>query len=84
MSEIENMPAVAPALQVRAVAALLGSYQYRFGAETQLQERLAAVLKEGGRDFEREYRIDPQNRADFWLGGLVIGSVSQHVARHAE
>lgn len=52
---------------------LLGSYLYRYGSETQLQESLAKVLDQAGYEHTREYVLDARNRADFLvMGGIVI------------
>jgi hypothetical protein len=50
----------------------LGAMRYRYGSEIQLHDVLATVLTEAGFKFEREYRLDAHNRADFWLDGVVI------------
>jgi hypothetical protein len=57
---------------LNAIATHLGRYAYRYGDEIQLHERIAEVLTLHGFEFERERILDARNRADFWLGGLVI------------
>lgn len=59
-------------LRMRTVMGLLTGYAYRYASEAQLHDRLAQVLDEAGTTYERERVLDPKNRADFWLDGLVI------------
>lgn len=59
-------------MRMSSLAKLLGGVRYRYGNEVQLHERMADLLTGAGYDFVREYRLDPQNRADFWLDGIVI------------
>lgn len=61
-----------PRIILNALATHLGRYAYRYGDEIQLHERIAEVLTLHGFEFERERVLDPRNRADFWLDGLVI------------
>lgn len=46
---------------------LLSAYNYRYGSEVQLHERLEQVLAAAGVEFRREFILDKQNRADFFL-----------------
>jgi len=59
-------------MQLAALGRLLGGFRYRYGSEVQLHEVMASVLTTAGHPFEREYRLDARNRADFWIDGLVI------------
>lgn len=61
-----------PRMILNALATHLGRYAYRYGDEIQLHERIAEVLTLHGFEFERERVLDARNRADFWVGGLVI------------
>lgn len=54
------------------LANTLGSYLYRYGSEVQLHEAMAKVLDQAGVTHAREHILDPRNRADFWIDGLVI------------
>lgn len=89
---ITKTPQIATPFRVRAIATQLGSYQYRFGSEVQLHDRLEAVLHAGGYEFVREHRLDAANRADFWLDGVVIevkvdgsgGAAMRQALRYAE
>lgn len=54
------------------IARHLNSYLYRYADEVQLHESMAKVLSDAGIDFVREYSLDAQNRADFWIDGIVI------------
>lgn len=92
MNNAVRTPEIAPQFLMRAIATQLGSYQYRFGSEVQLHERLGAVLDAGGHQFVREHRLDAHNRADFWLAGVVIevkvdgsgGAAMRQALRYAE
>jgi hypothetical protein len=71
-------------MHVERLARLLGGFSYRYASEVQLHERLEEVLQGEGMPFEREYRIDDKNRADFFLDGIVIevkvdGSLSEAI-----
>ena len=59
-------------MPLQKLSRLLGSYSYRYGSEIQLHESLGQVLAAAGYEFERERILDKKNRADFWLGGIVI------------
>ncbi|WP_251473657.1 hypothetical protein [Stenotrophomonas lactitubi] len=59
-------------LQLKGIGRLLAGFGYRYGSEIQLHEVLATVLDRAGHAHVREYRMDANNRADFWLDGLVI------------
>src|SRR3990167_3632969 len=64
--------AIEPA-SVASVAALLRQYRYRAMNEEELQRGIGQVLSEAGLWFERERRLGPRDRPDFFLaGGLVI------------
>lgn len=77
-------------LKLNSLARLLGGVRYRYGSEVQLHEVMAQVLD--GTGFQREYRLDEKNRADFWLDGLVIevkvqgsaGDALRQVGRYIE
>lgn len=78
---IINQPKVSPMapgkaveeqMQLQAIGRLLAGFGYRYGSEVQLHEALATVLAQAGHTGVREYRLDANNRADFWLDGLVI------------
>lgn len=64
--------AVEEQLQLQGIGRLLAGFGYRYGSEVQLHQALYTVLEQAGHHFEREYRLDASNRADFWLDGLVI------------
>lgn len=59
-------------MQLQAIGRLLAGFGYRYGSEVQLHQALASVLGQAGHEHVREYRMDANNRADFWLDGLVI------------
>lgn len=59
-------------MRLSALANLLGGVRYRYGSEVQLHDVMGTLLTEAGYTFDREYRMDQHNRADFWLDGLVI------------
>lgn len=59
-------------LQLKGIGRLLAGFGYRYGSEVQLHEVMATVLDQAGHAHVREYRLDANNRADFWLDGLVI------------
>lgn len=59
-------------ITVSRLARHIGAMRYRYGNEVQLHEVLGTVLTDAGIVFEREYRLDAHNRADFWLDGIVI------------
>ncbi|WP_337055018.1 hypothetical protein [Pseudoxanthomonas sp. USHLN014] len=77
-------------LKLNSLGRLLGGVRYRYGSEVQLHEVMAQVL--AGTGFQREYRLDAKNRADFWLDGLVIevkvdgsaGDALRQVGRYIE
>jgi len=58
--------------EVEKLALLLGSVRYRYASEAKLHDVIELLLKEAGIVYTREYRIDAQNRADFWINGIVI------------
>lgn len=71
-----------PRIVLSALATHLSRYAYRYGDEIQLHQRIAEVLTRYNFEFERERVLDARNRADFWLGGVVIevkvgGSLSE-------
>lgn len=82
-------------VRLRALSTLLGGFNYRYGSEVQLHATLAQVLLEAGHEFVREFQLDQNNRADFWLplgaGGIVIevkvdggiGEALRQVGRYA-
>jgi hypothetical protein len=82
-------------LLLRTLVNLLGGFNYRYGSEVQLHATLAQVLLEAGIRHVREFHLDEDNRADFWLpleqGGLVIevkvdggiGDALRQVSRYA-
>ncbi len=49
------------------VIAALGRYQFIQHDERELQKEIAVVLAAAGISFERERRLDGQNRVDFYL-----------------
>ncbi len=59
-------------LQLKGIGRLLAGFGYRYGSEVQLHQALSTVLDQAGHAHVREYRLDANNRADFWLDGLVI------------
>lgn len=59
-------------MQLQALGRLLAGFAYRYGSEVQLHAALASVLEQACIRFEREYRLDEHNRADFWIDGLVV------------
>lgn len=59
-------------MQLQALGRLLAGFAYRYGSEVQLHAALASVLEQACIPFEREYRLDDHNRADFWIDGLVV------------
>ena len=89
------LPAAEVNMRMRALVTLLGGFNYRYGSEVQLHATLAQVLLDAGLEFVREFQIDQQNRADFWLplgdGGLVlevkvdgsVGDALRQVGRYA-
>ena len=58
--------------QLNTLRARLQAAQYLFANEARLHELIAQVLADAGFEFTREHRIDANNRADFWLDGIVI------------
>lgn len=70
-------------MHLQSLASLLGKFNYRYGSEVQLHDRLEWVLSHAGHAFAREFVLDAKNRADFRLdSGLVIevkvdGSLSE-------
>lgn len=68
----------------------LAKYRYRFDTESDLQERVAAVLSDLGLTYEREFVLDPQNRIDFLVGSIgveiktnsTLAQVSRQVHRY--
>lgn len=74
MSQAEPSPSCATPLHMHlsSLANTLGGYLYRYGSEVQLHEAMAKVLEQAGFAYTRERILDPRNRADFWLDGLVI------------
>ena len=58
--------------QLNTLRARLQAVQYLFPNEARLHDLIATVLDAAGLEFVREHRIDAQNRADFWLDGIVI------------
>lgn len=62
----------ATALTLRALRGALAAYSYRYGSEVQLHERLGEVLTAAGISYQREFVLDPKNRADFWIDGVVV------------
>ena len=89
------LPAAEVNMRMRALSTLLGGFNYRYGSEVQLHGTLAQVLLEAGHEFVREFQLDQNNRADFWLplgaGGIVIevkvdgsiGEALRQVGRYA-
>ncbi|WP_122558531.1 hypothetical protein [Pseudomonas viridiflava] len=61
-----------PRMMLNALVHQLGAYAYRYSSEVRLHEAMAIVLTNHGFTFERERILDKQNRADFWLDGIVI------------
>lgn len=72
VSPVAPGKAVEEQMQLQAIGRLLAGFGYRYGSEVQLHEALATVLAQAGHAPVREYRLDANNRADFWLDGLVI------------
>lgn len=58
--------------QLNTLRSRLQAVQYRFSNEVGLHDLIALVLDGAGFTYEREYRIDAENRADFWIDGVVI------------
>ena len=58
--------------QLNTLRTRLQAVQYLFANEARLHELIAQVLQDAGFEFKREHRIDANNRADFWLDGIVI------------
>ncbi|MGZ1522251.1 hypothetical protein [Xanthomonas citri] len=78
--------------RLNTIARLLSGVRYRYGSEVQLHEVMGQLLAGAGYAFEREYRLDARNRADFWLDGLVVevkvdgstGDALRQVGRYIE
>ena len=74
-------------LELHRLAVLIGGYTYRFANETQLQAGIAGVLESAGYAFERELKIDADNRLDFLVEGRIAievkvdGSFSQAITQ---
>lgn len=66
------MPDPTTRFQLNTLRHRLEAVQYLFANEARLHELIGQVLDVAGFEFEREYRIDAKNRADFWLDGIVI------------
>ena len=84
MTNTKPKPAVASEVRItlNAIANHLSRYAYRYSSEVRLHESLAKVLEDHGFAFERERILNAKNRADFWVGGIVIevkiaGSMSE-------
>lgn len=63
------------------ITALLRKHSYPVATEERLQFEIAAVLTRDGIPFEREYRLDPQNRIDFFCDGVGIEVKTRHPRR---
>lgn len=77
-------------MHLQRLARVVGGYNYRYSSEAGLHETLGKVLTAAHYEFEHERALDKQNRADFWVGGLVIevkvdgslGAALQQVSRY--
>ena len=58
-------------LTASEVADRLRGYRYRFHDELRLQDGLARVLLTEGIPFEREHRLSPKQRVDFFVDGRI-------------
>jgi len=79
-------------MHLQRVARALGAYNFRYSSEVHLHEIMGEVLTAAGYTFERERVLDKQNRADFFLDGMVIevkvdgplGAAVSQVTRYAQ
>jgi hypothetical protein len=72
---------------------LIQSYDYVYHNETELQDQIEIVLKDGNILYSREHRLDDKSRIDFYLPDGKIGIeikvksganvVSEQLARYA-
>lgn len=77
---------------LKAVDQLLRSHRFRYTDEDQLQEGIAAVLKQAGLDPQREVRLGDRDRIDLMVGRIgvevkIAGSVHgvfEQLQRYAE
>jgi hypothetical protein len=79
-------------MNARELKGLLTSYRIDCTDELTLQDGIARILTERAIPFEREYRLGPRDRPDFYVSGVAVeckvgGSVTElirQLARYAE
>lgn len=59
-------------ITLNSIANHLARYGYRYSNEVALHKALGQVLTANGFEFKQEHVLDAQNRADFWVNGIVI------------
>lgn len=59
-------------LRLRGVQRVLQSYRYRYTDEASLHRAIEEVLVREHYTYLHEHSLDPANRVDFYLEGLVI------------
>lgn len=60
-------------MDTRQVVELLRQYSYPASSERQMHEGVAQILRENGIPFEREKRLTPEDRIEFYLPDQQMG-----------
>lgn len=76
---------------IEEVASIIARYRYTYASEDELQEGIAAALRDCGYDVERELRLDAASRIDLWTEGVGVevkidgrtSSVQRQLERYA-
>lgn len=78
--------------QMESIRDHLSRFKFFYTSELELQSGLANALDMGGFKVQREYRLTPQDRLDFFMDGIVVevkiggspADVMRQVSRYAE
>lgn len=54
------------------ILAALNSYRFNFATEEELQRGIAQVFDRHAITYEREYRLNAQDRPDFFIDGICV------------
>lgn len=59
-------------MEIGEIIKLLSTKRFIVNDEKELQKSIEDVFKVSGVEYEREFRLDPKNRPDFFINGIAI------------
>lgn len=57
---------------IENIVKAISRYQLTLTSEKELQSQIEKIFREENIEFKREYRIDPNNKPDFFCSGIAV------------